>query len=159
MYELSTPLGTVQVLLDGKPIDFEASELTADEKQFPDVCGRYKIVCFHACDGLEHSLACVLRDFDAAKIETDNESGESLEAIAFYGKDTKLTIGAKGESYTIGMRFSPFDYDTIPLSHGVSYEILSSTRTRRYVFGISWIAPVTQENDAQTWYSADPYYF
>ncbi len=37
--------------------------------------------------------------------------------------------------------------------------ITENTKTAAYVFGVAWIVNVTEENDVQTWYGADPTYF
>ncbi len=49
--------------------------------------------------------------------------------------------------------------DTEYLNNGVNYIIIGNTKTTTYVFGIAWIENVTEENDIQTWFGADPTYF
>lgn len=37
--------------------------------------------------------------------------------------------------------------------------INEDTKTDRYVFGVAWIENVTDDNDVQTWFGADPTMF
>ncbi len=57
-----------------------------------------------------------------------------------------------------------YDYDADYLENGMSYHIEAGTKTKEYVFGISWIDDVgwddlmDENNDRgiETWYGADP---
>ncbi len=81
---------------------------------------------------------------------------------SFYKGHSKLSIGMEGETgyFADGTRaFDTYDYDTEYLEDGVRYVINEDTKTDRYVFGVAWIENVTDDNDVQTWFGADPTMF
>lgn len=55
--------------------------------------------------------------------------------------------------------FDTYDYDTEYLDDGVQYVIVENTNATTYVFGIAWIENVTDDNEVQTWFGADPTLF
>ena len=152
MKKLITPFGEISLTFDGQPIEYNAVELEKLEVLCPDVDGRYKIAFDFLSDNSSHILSCFL-DVSEENIEIGVESGERLEALAFYKNDIKLTIGAEGESGYINLGY---DYDIDYLKNGISYRIMPSTKSNTFIFGISWISPCTDENDHYTWYGADP---
>lgn len=159
MNQLLIPFGEISLLFDGVSIEYNAIELNKDDVLFPDVSGRYKIVFKYESDNANHSLACVINGIDLNIIDFGPESGERLEAQAFYGDSSKLTIGAEGDSYYLnGVRFGEYDYDVSSLDNGIEYNILPATKSNDFVFGVSWITPYNEKNDVQTWYGADPTY-
>lgn len=72
---------------------------------------------------------------------------------AFYKNDIKLTIGVEGE-FTDYQRY--IDYSGGYLSNGIQYVSFPTTAERKFVFGVCWIQPCTEENDTQTWFGANP---
>ena len=84
----------------------------------------------------------------------DEWNDERLEAIAFYEQGGKLTIGCEGwfgEPEEYG-----YDYDGSYLSNGLEIEITSHTKSKDFLFGVSWLDHCTDENEVQTWFAADP---
>jgi len=156
---LMTPFGIVFLLFDGYPIASRAIELERDA-HCPDVNGRYKIVFDYLSDNDSHSLSCIIEADDMSGIKSERESGESLEALSFSINDFKMTIGAYGEesSYVNGTSCQDhdFDYDILYHGNGLAYEILPTTKSNTFIFGISWILSSAKENSSQTWYAADP---
>jgi hypothetical protein len=71
-----------------------------------------------------------------------------------------MSIGVECEQGSLEL----YDYDTEYLVNGMAYQILSNTKTKRYVFGIAWIDNVDRDDtvgdnntrDTQTWFAADP---
>lgn len=113
-----------------------------------------KYVCLHL------SFTGIIQTADSLSqpsldIEGDNESGERLEAISFYVKDIKLTIGAEGEFYGHIYQSYGYDYNGDYLSNGIEYKTYKRTKDKMFKFGVCWIQPYTEENDVQTWYGAD----
>lgn len=157
---LVTSLGDIIVAIDGKNMDVTWREMGADEKLCPDIYGRYCLEVFFEPDGKRHTISCRIKDHVPS--ENDGiESGERLELKSFYKGKAKLSIGMEGETgyYPDGTRaFDTYDYDNEYLADGVQYVILPETKTRRYCFLIAWIEKVTDENDIQTWFAADPTY-
>ena len=158
MAKIETPLGQIQVFFDGQPIKYIGIKLENDVAVYPDVAGRFKIEIEYKSDLSNHSIYCKVDNLDR-EVHGSPESGERLEANAFYIADKKLTVAAEGDAYYIdNTRYSDYqyDYDVSYLDDGLQYDILPFTKSQIFVFGISWINSCTIENDHQTWFAADP---
>lgn len=156
---LTTPLGRIHVMIDGKTISYEAVRKDCD-KTCMDLGGRYSISVSLPMDKQYHEVACVI----CGHKETDRdgiESGERLELKSFYDDKSKVSIGMEGDSgyFPEGTRIGEYDYDNEYLPNGVKYIVFPYTKTSVYVFGIAWINGVNDNNDVQTWYGADPTIF
>ena len=156
--QLSTPIGNICIFIDDKKINYEYEHVELD-LTCRDVAGRYRIQISFVPDGQIHRISCRLQDYQASD-QDEIETGENLELKSFYKGNVKLSIGMEGDiGYIDGKRISGYDYDNEYEKDGVSYSILSDTKTQKYVFGISWIENYTVENEVQTWYGADPTFF
>ncbi len=158
---MTTPLGDIEIHIDGKIIEYTAQNMGMPDKLCPDIDGRFCIKVEFVPDGERHTISCRIKDHTPS--DRDGiESGERLELKSFYKGRSKLSIGMEGETgyCADGTRaFDTYDYDTEYLDDGVQYVIVENTNTTTYVFGIAWIENVTEENDVQTWFGADPTYF
>lgn len=166
MNRLKTPLGDIAIYIDDVEINYTPVKKDTNNKIFPDVLARYFITIHFKPDGKEHMIKCLLLNMPEA--ENDIESGECLELQSFISEDNyKLSIGCEGESGYLpnGERCSDrYDYDNAYFENGVGYELLKSTKTCDFVFGLAWIDKVYDdlegsldaERDIQTWYAADP---
>lgn len=148
---LYTPLGFVELLLDGKPICFSHRSIDPDEKRFPDVDATYRIDYNYEADGKEHTLCFRLKD---CELGDNPETGELLEAVSFYKDKCKLTLGCIAsfgdyEDYNL-------DYDGSLCDDGMEIYITPNTKSQTFKFGVCWIKNCTDENDYQTRYGADP---
>ncbi len=146
---LSTPLGRITVRLDGVPIPYELVP-RAPDRLCPDVKGRFLLRVPLLPDGRPHLLSCRIEGHRPSARD-DINSGERLELKSFYKGDTKLSLGMEGESGC-----ATYDYENGYLTDGVQYELLPSTKTAKYTFGVAWISPCTDKNEIQTWFGADP---
>lgn len=164
---LVTPLGEIEILVDGEKILYNAQEGSKLERLCPDVLGRYHIEIQYTPDGNKHSLNCVIKNKE--KFITNFESGENLECQGFYSQNrVKLSIGLIGEvrGYVDGkLTDCNNDYDIDYLEKGMAYIVLEETKTDKYIFGISWIDDVGwddprteeyQKREIETWFGADP---
>ena len=154
---LKTPLGNIIIQIDNKTISYNAISAICDST-CNDLDGRYLICISFVPDGRKHVITCYIEDYLPSE-KDDIESGENLELKSFYAKSCKLSIGMEGESgyYADGSRVSTvYDYDNEYTKNGVKYVILPETITHKYNFGIAWINNVTNDNDVQTWFGADP---
>lgn len=147
---LHTPFGTIKLTFDGQPVSYVKAAVK-NKELFPDVDGAFIIRYAYLRDGKQHVLQCVL-DLPGAAGAT--ESGERLEAISFYEKEDKLTIGCEGwfgfhEIYK-------YDYDGSYLPNGLEIDILPQTKSRDFIFGVAWLNQNTEKKDVQTWFAADP---
>ncbi len=151
---LKTPLGFVDVTVDGRAIDYTPVAVPLG-RACPDLGGRYAIVV--RCDPAQtRTVACRIRGY-VPSAHDGPESGEDLELYSYYLGGVKLSLGMEGETaYLAGERLSRYDYDTAYLDDGVQYCLLPGTQTAQFVFGVAWIDAVTAENDIQTWFGADP---
>lgn len=121
--------------------------------------GRYSIIVDFIPEGKEHIIACRIKSYTPSE-KDECETGENLELKSFYQKNFKLSLGMEGDTCYIGERhLSCYDYNNGYTTDGVQYCLLSFTKTSRYVFGIAWIENVSENNDVQTWFGADPTLF
>ena len=147
---LKTQFGNIVITFDGESVPFSIIPI-ANEHLFPDVNGAFMLKYVYACDDKAHTLHCFL---DACNVTGYPESGERLEAIAFYEQGGKLTIGCEGwfgEPEEYG-----YDYDGSYLSNGLEIVITSHTKSKDFLFGVSWLDHCTDENEVQTWFAVDP---
>jgi hypothetical protein len=165
MESLLTPFGEIEILIDGKEVPYLAQKGGNLDGLCQHVLGRYQITVSFIPDGNEHDIACIFEPTCSFKKTT--ESGERLECQSFYNDMRfKMSIGVECEAgYIGGNRASDeYDYDADYLENGMSYHIEAGTKTKEYVFGISWIDDVgwddlmDENNDRgiETWYGADP---
>ncbi len=156
---LETPLGKIEVKLDGEPINYKIITIPTD-KTCNELDGRFSIEIQCIPDGKSHRLTCTIINYKPS--EADGiESGERLELYSFYKDKIKLSIGMEADIGCLnnGKRISEYDYDADYLKDGVCYLILPTTKTNKFIFGVAWITNVNAENDVQTWYGADPSMF
>ena len=157
---LMTPLGSIQISIDGEPIEYK-ERLVSNDRTCPNLNGRYAISVHFKPNGKEHFITCRIQSY----VATDRdyvETGERLELKSFFKNDVKMSIGMEGETgyFPDSNRLSDYyDYDNEYLSDGVQFHIFSNTKTQDFVFGIAWINVATSENEVQTWYGADPTMF
>ncbi len=142
---MQTPLGQLEVKIDDTVLDCTWSAVPTD-RACPDLDGRYAIVVPFSPDGKAHILSCRIREISGVE-EAFPEPGEDLAMLSFYKGGVKLSIG---------MEEAENDYDTAYLTDGVQYCLLPTTKTTKFLFGIAWLNAVTEENDIQTWFGADP---
>lgn len=161
MDKLLTPFGKIKILIDSKPVPYDAQKGRKLENGCPNVLGRYHIVVRFIPDGKEHTIACVF-EADGA-YERSLESGEQLECQGFYNdRRYKMSIGLEYDVIS-----DEYDYDADYLENGMAFLIGTKTKTECYTFGIAWIDNVgwndrndtidkDSDRDAETWYGADP---
>lgn len=164
--DIETPLGKIDILIDGIPVESKISRLNPLAALCPDIEGRYKIEVEFIPDGKEHIITCRLTPI--LPVQGYSESGENLECYAYYNNDEsiKVSIGLEGDTgygYEKGrfMRLNEtYDYDCefnkVNSEFHNSYYILTNTKTTYYVFGVAWILECNEQNDVQTWFGADP---
>ena len=152
---IRTPLGNLEIQIDGKSIKYQAV-LMPIERPLSGLVGRYKITVAFQPDGKSHTIACKIKDYMPSLLD-EEEGGENLECKSFYHSGTKLSLGMKGDMcFLNGQRMSDYDYDNELLLDGVQYQILPSTQTDVYHFGVAWITGCTKDTAIQTWLGADP---
>ena len=152
---IRTPLGDLEIQIDGKSIKYQEA-LMPIERPFSELAGRYKITVSFQPDGKSHTIACKIAAYTPSPLD-EEEGGEKLECKSFYHGGTKLSLGMEGDMcFLNGQRMSDYDYDNELLPDGVQYQILPSTQTAVYCFGIAWITGYTKDTAIQTWLGADP---
>ncbi|MGX9134961.1 hypothetical protein ACWV26_11375 [Rummeliibacillus sp. JY-2-4R] len=147
---LLTPLGAIKLFVNDEEVEFTAKKLDNLELHCRDVNGRYLIQYEYKSEIKNQEIRCCIPSID---VKGDIESGEKIEAISFYKNDIKLTIGIVGE-FTDYPKY--IDYSGEYLSNGIQYLTYHTTADRKFYFGVCWIQPLTEENDIQTWFGADP---
>lgn len=151
---LVTPLGEIIIFCNNKKIEYKAVSIEND-KTCIDLDGRYLITLHIEPNGKKQKISCKIKMYTPSSND-GIETGENLELKSFYKDKIKLSIGMEGDTgYLIdGIRY--YDYDNNYLDDGVEYVLLEETVTDEYKFGIAWINNYTEDNDAQTWFGADP---
>lgn len=148
---LNTPFGNVRLLVDEKPMLYKIEQFSLVSTLFPDIQARFKISFDYDQKKPAKSIKCFIENTSA---DTWIESGERLEAIAFYNDSTKLTLGVNC-SFGDAKRYD-FDFDGQYIKDGIECLLSETTVSQLFVFAISWIDPLTENNDVQTWYASDP---
>jgi len=146
---LITPLGAIKLFVNDEEVEFTAIKLDL-ESHCRDVNGRYLIQYEYKSEMMNQDIKCCIPSLD---IEGEIESGESLEAISFYRNDVKLTIGMEGQ-FTDDVKC--IDDGGNYLSNGIQYVTDHTTSDRKFYFRVCWIHPLSEDNDIQTWFGADP---
>lgn len=149
--QIKTPFGKILFFLDGVPVSFEYRSIDPDEALFPNVAAAYRIQVCVEPDGKAHLLKMQLSE---GAVTGDTEPGERLEAISFYSERGKITLGCYA-SFGDYLDYN-LDYDGSLCHDGIEVDIFSSTKTQVYKFGVCWLDVCTEENEAQTWFGADP---
>lgn len=150
---LSTPLGNLNIYLDGKKVPFDLQRKANDEKYFPDIDACYLLEWEYHSDFKEHKVQCVIEN---PNIEAESETGAELEAVAIYSGALKLTMGLTGDFGWPPESDDDFDFSGSFLRNGIEVDILKTTKTQTLMFGVAWIDGYTDDNDVQTWFAADP---
>ena len=151
MIMLNTPLGKILLLVDRKAAPYKVEQLDPVAVLFPDVQARFKICFDYDQNHPAKSIQCLIEN---ASVRGWVETGECLEAISFYYGTLKLTLGVRG-SFGDAADYG-FDFDGQHLERGIECLLSERTASQPFVFAVSWIDPVTEENDVQTWYASDP---
>lgn len=138
---LITPLGDINILIDGIKINYEATKLKNINKLWSDINERYLLKYYVNEKKDNYNIQCIISGLE---IVGEPESGENLEAISFYKDDLKLTIGINTDF---------LEEDGRLLDDGLE------VNTHRILkIGVCWLCPFTPNNEIQTWYGADPIY-
>ena len=149
---LKTPFGNIKMRLDEKDIVYEARSVKCDDRLYPDVDGLFLVSFKFIPDGNTHELQCILEN---AEYLAYPETGERLEAVAFYINQGKITIGCEGDFGEV-LEFRTYDFDGMLLENGIQVDIDTFTKEQEFQFGVCWLLHCTDENNVQTWYGADP---
>ncbi len=161
---LQTPLGRVQVLIDGKEIDYSYEKLAILEN-CSDVKGRYRIRINFVPDGNAHTISCVLPEM--VDYKSSCSSDDAVQQISFHNKEKwALEMGVFGDVYGFDNRSAyneAQDYDVAYLGRGLCYLILTETATQVYDFILAWIDGIDYDDYAscrdrvdQLWRCSDP---
>ena len=145
---LRTPLGEIEVLLDGIPTEYHAEEIALG-RACSELKGRFLITVEMPPDTRERRVSCCLRQHVPAENDCI-EAGRNLEAKSFYKGRGKLTIAMEGD---VGHEEL---YRAEYLPGGVQYRLYPSAKSITLDFGIAWLDALTNENELQTWIGADP---
>ena len=135
-YMLDTPIGIVHVFINDIETAYSFMPLPIMKHRYPDVNGRYKIIVNGYTE--TSTIRCIIPTYTETAYP---ESGENLEAVAFYQNGSKLTLGIQADFEKQCGKL---------LSNG-----LEITTNEPVKFSICWINNVTEENDHQTWFGVD----
>lgn len=140
---LKTPSGTINVYVDGVPVDFEASEYLFKRHPCKDkpLAGCYRI----EMDARGHStISCVVELSDPS-LRNTGDSGQDYLNTEFISGSTILTIGMEDDNPA---------FESIRTRYGLQCNILQPIG--KVVIGIAWATDYEGTEDVRTWYAADP---
>jgi len=145
---LKTPIGTLDILLNGERSDYIFTKLNTCERNF-SVEGRYKVIVnIPISRSQDIAIECKLIDFVGDNAKGNIESGEKLALISFYHDNIKLSVGTEDEIK--GVSSSYIDY-------GLKVIISKTAIIQHIAFGLAWIDMKDREiEDIYTWFAADP---
>lgn len=161
---LITPFGSIHIKIDDLETEYIAVKLPLGGHGYSGAAARYAIRIDVKPDGYKHNIDCRLSDIPQF-VEGRPESGEDLECMTFSNSDgtTDLTIACLGETWEMGCSIESlergYDYDAVTLQDGMRYTVMPATRTSEYIFGICWKEGITDPQDLDTWFGADPNLF
>jgi hypothetical protein len=145
---LKTPIGFIDILINGKSNDYESIELANKEKNF-SVDGRYKVIVdipINQDQGVV--IECKLVEFTGDNAMGCIESGERLALISFYRDNIKLSIGVEDEISNAMCCY---------IDYGVKVILSEEVHLQQVIFGIAWVSMNDREKeDIYTWFAADP---
>lgn len=146
--KLITPLGEIEILVNGNPYPYTAIPYTYIKppvKDQPiDGCFRIFIPVMNYSE-----IICQLHPTVDGVEEGFESGGEDYECNSFQHQTIELVIGMEDDYSSENPRFI-----SERISRGVKYSNLSGCD--EVVFGIAWTTDYFGDNDCRCWYAADP---
>lgn len=147
---IETILGIIQILVNGKEIDYIQKRLDRKGKNYA-VDERFKITVEIPKMENETIIECRLIKKKLKPLEQGVESGEKLALISFYHDNEKVSIGTEDEIPNVIYSYT---------SQGLKVVVTEKAKISRIIFGVAWIAMQDREKeDVYTWFAADPTLF
>jgi hypothetical protein len=145
---LKTPIGFIDVLINGKSNDYKSMKLVNKEKNF-SVDGRHKVIVdLPVNQDQDIVIECKLAEFAGDNAMGCIESGERLALISFYQDNIKLSIGVEDEISNVMCCY---------IDYGVKVILSKEVHLKQVIFGIAWVSMKDREKeDIYTWFAADP---
>lgn len=148
MRKLSTDLGEVEILVNGKETMYEYIELNRQGYCF-EVQKRFKLICnIPKCIEKGIDISCAIKIKGEVQVESGAETGEDLAVLSLYWDNNKLSIGTKGD--LIGVKYI---YEKNAL------RLIENKNPEQVIFYIAWVDKNNpKQKDIYTWFAADPAY-
>lgn len=145
---IKTPIGTIDILINGKSNYYSSIELDNRGKNF-FVDGRYKIIVdIPFNNDQDIVIECKLSEFTGDNVKGCIEPGEELALISFYRDNIKLSIGTEDEIKNIECSY---------IDYGLKVTLSKEIHLQKVIFGIAWVFMRNREiEDIYTWFAADP---
>ncbi len=147
--KIQTPLGTIEIYIDGVALNYSSVELAPDARWAVD--GRFCIRVPKPNDGQPHTVSCRLNAL--CDFEINLSTGECLEIAEITHRAVQVNVGI---ALNEGIEEPCLDYSSELLGDGIAYVISPETQTKVFVFGVAWINDRTAENENNVWFSCDP---
>ncbi len=168
MHNIRTPIGTVQVFLDGRPVDGKIYKL--NNEGLPKFSARYLMELSVDLDGQEHLISC--RFLPSQAVRRYGDGGERCEVEVYHTDDMtqNVLIGVEGEEwglifddpvwFNLKDRYRIYDYDLgYEEDDGLGYLqycVHSFTKTYTYRFGVLYVEKRSEEDSHFCGYDVDP---
>ena len=140
---LETPLGKVNIVVDGVAIHYEGKPFDFRKSPVKDrpIAGCYRI---HIPVENHRSIQCVL-NLEEKNIDVSGSSGECYLCREFCAGTTMLAIGIEDENPAV---------ESVRVENGMEYRI--GEKVDEVVFGIAWATDYAGIDDVRVWFAADP---
>lgn len=145
---IKTPIGIINILVNGEKSNYELRELTKVGKNFL-VDERFEVIVDIPQNANKDTMIeCKITDSYVNNIKRIVESGEQLVLISLYSDNLKLSIGTEDKTPNIFYTYT---------NYGLSITVPKDTNMQRIVFRIAWINMHNKAmEDIYTWFAADP---
>lgn len=145
---LETGMGAIDILVNGKSIQYSPIKLSNTQKQFL-VDKRFKIIVDNLSSVDDNIVVkCKIINFIGDNAKGCVESGERLALVSFYRGKLKLSIGVENEIPNVRCEYVDF---------GLKVTVSKQAFLHQIVFGVAWVSMQDEEKeDIYTWFAADP---
>ena len=140
---LETPLGKINIIVDGVVANFEAEPFDYIKPPVKDkpIAGCYRI---HIPVENHHSIQCVL-NLEDKNVDVSGSSGERYLCREFCAGAAMLAIGIEDENPA---------FQSVRVENGM--ECCINGGIDEVVFGIAWAIDYEGTDDVRVWFAADP---
>lgn len=145
---MDTELGKIKILINEREVHYKSIEL-ANQSHYFSVKGRAKLIC-NIPQQLRNDIhiKCMLEIKENMQVDSGSETGENLALVSFYWKNSKLSIGTRGDLQGVKYNY---------LKNAI--EVVLPENIGNIAFYVAWLDMLDAEReDIYTWFAADPAY-
>lgn len=142
---LSTPLGPVEILADGRPVLYRCTPLPLQSRRFR-VDGRWRLDCLLPGTTGPMEVQCRIEVNPALPVTCGTETDEALALLSFTWDNNKLSIGTEGDLPGVTCHYE---------KTGMRLRFMSGPGA--VSFYLAWLTMTEPEREEiYPWFAADP---